>query len=76
MSFTQDEVKKAVITSLNSSSAVPSGHKGAFAIFIDDAGARAAIAFRNEHGWEVQGTTQWHPHEDGLKVGVNILKTW
>lgn len=75
MSFTPDEVKKAVIDSLSASS-VPAGHKGAFVVFVDDAGAKATIAFKAEHGWEINGTAQWHPHEDGLSAGVNILKTW
>lgn len=76
MAFTPDELKKEIIKQLNTGSIVPQGHRGAFVIYVDNAGVRTAIAAKMKNDWEIDGEIGWHPHEDGLKIGLNVMKTW
>lgn len=76
MSYTPKELKEAIIERLNASVIIPHNHKGAFVAYIDNAGMRTVTAFRIGTKWEIDSEISWHPHEDGLRVGMNIMKTW
>ncbi len=75
MSFGAEELRKYIATELNSS-VVPAGHKGALVAYVDDSGVRIAVAWKSHNGWELSSQTSYHPHDEGLAVGFNVLKTW
>jgi len=76
MGFTQSELKDIIAKSLDQSQIVPTGHRGAFVTYLDDAGVRTAVAVRTMNGWEISGNLGWHTQDHGLDYGVNIMKTW
>ena len=76
MGLTPDETKKYIVDNLNAQTIIPDGHRGAFVIFYDEAGARTAVAVRVKDGWEINGNLAWHSQEKGLSYGVNVMKTW
>lgn len=76
MGFTPEELRAEIQRTLNQSTTVPAGHRGAFVTYYDDAGVRTAIAVRTQNGWEIAGTIGWHSQDNGLQYGVNVMKTW
>lgn len=76
MSFTPDELKKTIEETLNTKTVIPNGHNGAFVVYVDNSGARTAVAVKLGDTWEVRGSVTYHPHEDGLKYGLNLMASW
>lgn len=75
--FSDSQLRQYIQETLNTSNAVPDGHRGAFVTHYDPAtGVRTAVAVKTKDGWEINGTLGWHSHTEGLNYGVNVMKTW
>lgn len=74
--FSQEELNKLVTERLNNNITIPNGHKGALFTYVDTSGVQFGAAVKNSNGWQIEGDIQFHPHQDGLKAGLSVVKTW
>jgi hypothetical protein len=74
--FSDESLKAAINSTLNTAIQLPDGAKGAFVVTTRQDGIYTAVAARVNDVWEVQGALAFHPATHGLDYGVTVKATW